>query len=82
MHTIYIKTQVIHIHELFYTFQQYISILMETLKQKNIKLNIKFTYTMLQINNGSYKYKFYDADILLNKIHCCAHYIHGMWLYT
>jgi len=55
---------------------------METLKQKNIKLNIKFTYTMLQINNGSYKYKFYDADILLNKIHCCAHYIHGMWLYT
>jgi len=33
MHKIYIKTLIIHIHKLSYTFQPW-----ETLKQKNIKL--------------------------------------------
>jgi len=38
MQTIYIKSQIIHIHELSYVFQQKISVLWDTLIQKNIKL--------------------------------------------
>jgi hypothetical protein len=38
MHTIYIKSQIIYIHELSYMFQQYIAILSKSLMQMIIKL--------------------------------------------
>ena len=40
--------------------------------QGDINTKYKIIYIMLQINNGSCKYKLRDAGILLHKIHWCA----------
>jgi hypothetical protein len=65
INTIYIKSQILHIHKMSCMFQRQISILGEKLMQINMQLVYPiYTYSVKTVNNGSYSYK--DVDAIAN----------------